>query len=84
MEDNFEYTDDEEEADDAEVALENACYNAKGLREDSIEDAVQAFEEVITSEKRENHNKYGPWRFKSMRQLVKVCGHTYFSKLLPR
>jgi COP9 signalosome complex subunit 2 len=54
MEDNnIEYTDEEEEADDAEVALENAYYNAKGLREDSIEDDVQAFEEVITSEKRE-------------------------------
>jgi COP9 signalosome complex subunit 2 len=72
MEDNFEYTDEEEEADDAEVALENAYYNAKGLREDSIEDAVQAFEEVITSEKRENDNKYGPWSFKSMKQLVKL------------
>ena len=75
MEDNIEYTDEEEvteEADDAEVALENAYYNAKGLREDSIEDAVQAFEEVITSEKRENDNKYGPWSFKSMKQLVKL------------
>jgi hypothetical protein len=58
MEDNFEYTDEEEEADDAEVALENAYYNAKGLLEASIEDAVQAFEEVITSEKRENDCKY--------------------------
>jgi hypothetical protein len=56
MEDNFEYTDEEEEADDAKVALENAYYNAKRLREDAIEDAVQAFEEVITSEERENDN----------------------------
>jgi hypothetical protein len=75
MEDNIEYTDEEEvteEADDAEVALENAYYNAKGLHEDSIEDAVQAFEEVITSEKREIDNKYGPWSFKSMKQLVKL------------
>jgi hypothetical protein len=38
----------EEEADDAEVALENAYYNAKGLHEDSIEDDVQAFDEAIT------------------------------------
>jgi hypothetical protein len=75
MEDNIEYTDEEEvteEADDAEVALENAYYNAKGLHADSIEDAVQAFEEVITSEKRENDNKYGPWSFTSMKQLVKL------------
>ena len=75
MEDNIEYTDEEEvtdEADDADGALENAYYNAKGLREDSIEDAVQAFEEVITSEKRENDNKYGPWSFKSIKQLVKL------------
>jgi COP9 signalosome complex subunit 2 len=71
-EDNFEYTDEEEEADDAEVALENAYYNAKGLREDSLEEAAQAFEQVITSEKRENDNKYGLWSFKSMKQLVKL------------
>jgi hypothetical protein len=70
MEDNFEYTDEEEEADDAEVALENACYNAKGLLESSLEDAVQAFEEVITSEKQENDCKYGPRSLRSMNQLV--------------
>jgi hypothetical protein len=71
MEDNIEYTDEEEvtdEADDADGALENAYYNSKGLREDSIKDAVQAFEEVITSEKQENDNKYSPWSFKRMKQ----------------
>jgi hypothetical protein len=71
MEDNIEYTDEQEvtdEADDADGALENAYYNSKGLREDSIEDAVQAFEEVITSEKQENDNKYSPWSFKRMKQ----------------
>lgn len=61
MEDNFEYTDEEEEADGVEVALENAYYNAKGLREDSLEEAAQAFEEVVSKEKKENDNKYGPW-----------------------
>jgi len=72
MEDNFEYTDEEEEADDAEVALENAYYNAKGLRETSLEEASEAFEEVIQKEKQENDDKYGPWSFKSMKQLVKL------------
>ena len=74
MEDNIEYTDEQEvtdeadDADDADGALENAYYNSKGLREDSIQDAVQAFEEVITSEKQENDNKYSPWSFKRMKQ----------------
>lgn len=72
MEDNFEYTDEEEEADDAQVALENAYYNAKGLRETSLEEAAEAFEEVISSEKQENDGKYGPWSFKAIKQLVKL------------
>jgi COP9 signalosome complex subunit 2 len=72
MEDNFEYTDEEEEADDAQVALENAYYNAKGLRETSLQEAADALEQVIQKEVQENHQQYGPWSFKSMKQLVKL------------
>ena len=77
MEDNFEYTDEEEEADDAEVALENAYYNAKGLRETDLNEAVQAFEGVITSERQELKSEgksygSGPWSFKALKQLVKL------------
>jgi COP9 signalosome complex subunit 2 len=77
MEDNFEYTDEEEEADDAEVALENAYYNAKGLRETDLNEAAQALEGVITSEQEELKSEgksytAGPWSFKALKQLVKL------------
>jgi COP9 signalosome complex subunit 2 len=68
----FEYTDDEDDADDSAVALENAYYNAKGLRESSLEEAMLAFEQVIRKEREQNNTHYGPWSFKSMKQLVKL------------
>jgi COP9 signalosome complex subunit 2 len=83
-EDNqFEYTDDEQDQDDAEVALENAYYNSKGLRETNLEDAAQAFEQVIQQEQAELAKQgitnasgtpklYGTWAFKAMKQLVKL------------
>ena len=46
MEDNedddgsFEYTDEEEELDDVDVALENAYYNAKGLWDSDLSAAA--------------------------------------------
>jgi COP9 signalosome complex subunit 2 len=43
----FEYTDDEEEQDDDKVRLENAYYNAKSLRDASVAEAAEAFEQVI-------------------------------------
>jgi len=77
----FQYTDDEEVANDGEVALENAYYNSKGLRETDLQEAADAFEQVITQETEElssNHEgdgiakKYGPWSYKSIKQLVKL------------
>ncbi|VEU38531.1 unnamed protein product [Pseudo-nitzschia multistriata] len=77
----FQYTDDEEEANDSEVALENAYYNSKGLRETDLQEAAEAFEQVIIQEREElasNHDgdgepkKYGPWSYKSIKQLVKL------------
>jgi COP9 signalosome complex subunit 2 len=68
---NFEYTDEEDEQDDAEVALENAYYNAKGLRETSVAEAAAAFEQVIVQEKQAS-NSYGPWSYKAMKQLIKL------------
>lgn len=75
MEDNFEYTDDEENMDDSEVALENAYYNAKGLRDTDVMEAVEAFEQVISAEQQElasQGKNYGPWSYKAMKQLVKL------------
>ena len=78
-EDQFEYTDEEEPADDIQVELENLYYNSKGLRETNMEEAKQSFEQVIQQESQELANgspnsekKYGPWSYKAMKQLVKL------------
>lgn len=76
----FQYTDDEEEANDTEVALENAYYNSKGLRETDLHEAAEAFEQVIIQEREElaasndggDPKKYGPWSYKSIKQLTKL------------
>ncbi len=59
--------------------LENAYYNAKGLRETDLQEAAEAFEQVIVQEMEElssngddSGKKYGPWSFKSIKQLVKL------------
>lgn len=74
-ENQFEYTDDEEEQDDVGVALENAYYNAKGLRETSVSAAAAALEQVITQEREQlqkEGKQFGPWSYKAMKQLVKL------------
>lgn len=78
-EDAFEYTDDEEEADDVDVALENAYYNAKGTRDTDLIEAAEAFEGVIHMEQEALGGSsdgdgvvYGPWTYKSLKQLVKL------------
>lgn len=73
----FQYTDEEEEADDGEVALENAYYNSKGLRDDDLKEAADSFEQVIIQEQEElaskgSDKKYGQWSYKCMKQLVKL------------
>ncbi|EEC47024.1 COP9 SigNalosome subunit 2, partial [Phaeodactylum tricornutum CCAP 1055/1] len=76
MEAEFQYTDDEEEQDDAQVELENAYYNSKSLRDD-VPAAVASFEHIIAQESAElaksgSDKTYGPWSFKAMKQLVKL------------
>lgn len=67
----FEYTDEEEEQDDSLVVLENAYYNAKGLRETDLNEAADAFEQVITQEM-EREGKLASWSFKALKQLCKL------------
>jgi COP9 signalosome complex subunit 2 len=67
----LQYTDEEEEHDSHEVALENAYYNAKGLRDTDMEAASRAFEQVISQEY-SIQQKHGPWSFKALKQLVKL------------
>jgi COP9 signalosome complex subunit 2 len=74
-ENQFQYTDEEEEQNDVEVALENAYYNAKGLRETSVIEAADALEQVITQEQQllqSEGKRFGTWSYKSMKQLVKL------------
>jgi COP9 signalosome complex subunit 2 len=56
--------------------LENAYYNSKGLRENDLNEAAEAFEQVIIQEREElgssGSRKYGQWSYKSMKQLVKL------------
>lgn len=56
--------------------LENAYYNSKGLRESDLQEAADAFEQVIIQEREElsssGSSKFGPWSYKSMKQLVKL------------
>jgi COP9 signalosome complex subunit 2 len=59
------------------IYSENAYYNSKGLRETDLQEAVDAFENVILQEQEElssgsSTKKYGPWSYKSMKQLVKL------------
>ena len=71
MEEEIEYTDEEEEKSEGAVVLENGYYNAKGLRDTSVAEATAAFEQVITDE-RDQLGHYGPWSYKSMKQIVKL------------
>ena len=86
-EESFEYTDDDEEdnQDDFEITIENAYYNAKGLKETDTGEAEEAFLGVIATEQEEmakqaaggdnnanNKKKYGPWSFKALKQLMKL------------
>mmetsp|Transcript_34810 Transcript_34810/g.70410 ORF Transcript_34810/g.70410 Transcript_34810/m.70410 type:complete len:567 (+) Transcript_34810:317-2017(+) len=79
----FDYTDDDQSNhDEGEVALENAYYNAKGLRETDLTGAEEAFLGVITLEQGElakesggedtHGTKFGPWSYKSIKQLIKL------------
>jgi hypothetical protein len=57
--------------------LENAYYNAKGLRDDDSKEAIDSFEQVIIQEQQKRSSsggdrKYGEWSYKAMKQLVKL------------
>ena len=62
--------------------VENAYYNAKGLRDDDVQEAIHAFEQVIVEEQQKlssagnsgggETKKYGEWSYKAMKQLVKL------------
>jgi COP9 signalosome complex subunit 2 len=59
--------DDENEEEEQNVDLENKYYNAKALKEDSPEDAIREFQNVIESD-----TEQSDWSFKASKQTVKV------------
>jgi COP9 signalosome complex subunit 2 len=78
-ENQFQYTDEEEDQDDVVVALENAYYNAKGLRDTSVHEATSALEQVVVQEQEQlqkdnsgTTKHYGIWSYKALKQLVKL------------
>ena len=83
-EESFEYTDDDQSNEEGEVAMENSYYNAKAAKETDLAEAEEMFLKVIAMEREElqrasgdgkgegeQKQLYGPWSFKSMKQLVK-------------
>jgi len=48
--------------------IENEYYNAKGMLEDDVGEAIKGFEKVVTMEKGEK----GEWGFKSLKKLTKL------------
>ncbi len=74
---SFVYTDDEEdqEIDDVNVAMENEYYNAKGLKDSDINEALEKFENVIRMEKDKNNSEDTndvQWTFKALKQSMKI------------
>ncbi len=73
-EDSVQYSDDgeeEEQQDDAKIAVENAFYEAQDLRDEDKKTAVELFNKVVTLDN-EMESKGEPvlWRFKALQQLV--------------
>jgi len=66
----------EEEAEDSGgeegVEIENQYYNAKALVEDSVPEAIKAFDKVVELEK----GVKGEWGFKALKKIVKLSFKT--------
>jgi len=50
-----------------QVEIENEYYNAKGMIEDDINEAIKGYEKVVTMEKEK-----GEWGFKALKKLTKL------------
>ncbi|KAG5363080.1 COP9 signalosome complex subunit 2 [Yarrowia sp. B02] len=65
---DFEYEDEEEEMEDDDneaMDCENKYYNAKAVKEDEPEEAIEQFQEIIEDP------AAGEWAFKSIKQTIK-------------
>ncbi|KAJ1929304.1 hypothetical protein IWQ60_001274 [Tieghemiomyces parasiticus] len=67
---DFDYEDDDDQdatADDPSIALENAYYRAKGLKDEGRQPAIVEFEALLTAEAEPTE-----WGFKALKQLIKL------------
>jgi len=64
---DFEYEDDDDAEQGGDVDVENKYYNAKQMKVDSPEDAIEEFLSVPALEKEK-----GDWGFKGLKQAIKL------------
>ncbi len=70
----FEYSDQEEEMqeDDVAVQIENKYYGSKGLLESDVNAAKEGFQEVCELDRGKTDGSLAEWGFKATKQLVKL------------
>jgi len=69
--DDEEMNEEEEEGEEEGVEIENEYYNAKGMIEDDLDEAIKGFESVVKME-----TEKSDWGFKALKKLTKL----YFQK----
>ncbi|KAK9479761.1 hypothetical protein V1514DRAFT_327334 [Lipomyces japonicus] len=67
---DFEYEDDEVASNGSNIDIENKYYNAKALKEDDPDAAIDEFLGVVELE-----SEKGDWGFKALKQIVKILFH---------
>lgn len=69
---DFQYSDDDgDEEESGSADLENKYYQAKSLKEDDPDAAINAFQALVELEKTQEGKK-GDWGFKSLKQQIKL------------
>lgn len=63
----FDYSDGDDADDSGDVDLENLYYTAKSKKEDSPEEALKAFKDIV-----EKEEEKGDWGFKALKQATKL------------
>jgi len=52
--------------------IENEYYNAKGMLEEDLKEAIKGFEKVVSMEKTEKEKSEKPWGIKALKKLTKL------------
>ncbi|KAN0060288.1 hypothetical protein ACQY0O_007617 [Thecaphora frezii] len=67
---DFEYEEDDDDDINADASLENRYYNAKNLKDQQPDEAIQELKAVVEMEKEK-----GDWGFKALKQQTKIYFH---------